>query len=354
MTWRTQRAAFAVLAVCAFAALTRDAYRDAYRAWRQADPNLERDAATSGPALGANADHVANEAAKYIAARAAYLTQSAALEQQNLAWLNQSRAPIKSDSQAAQIIAAETVSVRHSLDSYGDDHDPGIQQVRNMLDRENLALTSLAAITGDGQKAAEQVRSATVSEESARLKALAQSEDSGAALKRQIAATNQEGSAWAEYYRKLSDAARSTTPAPVAPPPATAAPAPEPRVPAPPITPLPMGRYTGAWTYPIRNGMYHGPEPEFVDMVIHEEDGRAEGTLFGRFKVTSGDPVIRFDFSGEFQKTRNQVFHLETSDGTKGTVELIPGPAFNLLEIYFRTDSKPGKINQANVVLVKK
>ena len=117
---------------------------------------------------------------------------------------------------------------------------------------------------------------------------------------------------------------------------------------------MPLARYTGAWTFPPVNGLFHGPQPEFVDLVVHEQNGRADGTLFGRFKVSSGDPVLRFDFSGDFRSTRNQVFNVETSDGIKGTIELIPGPAFNLLEINFQIEPKPGKVQQGNMLLVKK
>ena len=84
---------------------------------------------------------------------------------------------------------------------------------------------------------------------------------------------------------------------------------------------------------------------------------KATGSAFARFKLppgATGDPIVRFDFSGEFQPARRQVFDLVTAEGAKGTVELIPGPAFNLLEVNFQTEMKPGKIRQADVVLVKK
>ena len=55
-----------------------------------------------------------------------------------------------------------------------------------------------------------------------------------------------------------------------------------------------------------------------------------------------------------FQPSRNQTFNLTTSDGTKGTIDLIPGPAFNLLEVNFQTELKPGKIRAADLVLIKK
>jgi hypothetical protein len=123
------------------------------------------------------------------------------------------------------------------------------------------------------------------------------------------------------------------------------------------ITAVPLSRYVGAWTYPVRNTLYHGAEPEFVDLVVHEENGRAAGTLYARFKLPSGsagDPILRFDFAGSFQNARSQSFSLETSDGAKGTIELIPGPAFNLLEVNFSTDARPGRVRQANFLLVKR
>lgn len=346
-----------LLVVCAFAAVSRDAYREAYRSWREADPNLERDAAAAGPAFRADIDRVASEAAQYIAARAAYLTESAAAQEQALAWLNQERGSGPAASaEAARIVTSQIAAVRHSLDTYGNDPDPGIQQVRTMLARENVALVSLATVMADAGTSVEQANAATALEQSARLKALTQVQDSVAAIKQQVAAVKQEGSDWAEYYRKLSDAARAETPAPVTPVPVTpaAAPAPEPAPPTVSITPVPLARYTGAWVFPASNGLFHGPPPEFIDLVVHEENGRATGTLFARFKVTGVDPVLRFDFSGPFQKTRNQTFDLQTSDGAKGTIELIPGPAFNLLEINFLTEFKAGKVQKGNAVLVKK
>ncbi|HUA86936.1 MAG TPA: hypothetical protein VMB85_23925 [Bryobacteraceae bacterium] len=348
----------AILTVCAFAAVSRDPYRQAYRAWREADPTLERDAAAAGPALSAAIDRVSNQAARYSAALAEFFARVASDQEQRLAFLNRARAAEpKFAPQAAQVVASEIASVRHSLQVYGNDPDPGIQQVRGMLDRENAALAALASALDGEQKAAAQVESATNAEEQARLKSLTQSQDSVTLARQQVSEANQEAAAWSEYYRTLSNAARGVAPAPVTPPVTTPAPAPAPevRVPSATITPLPLARYAGAWTYPMSNGLFHGLEPEFVDLVVHDdENGRVDGTLFGRFKVSSGDPVIRFDFSGEFQNKRDQVFPLQTSDGAKGTVELIPGPAFNLLEIDFETEPKPGKVRQGNFMLVKK
>ena len=103
--------------------------------------------------------------------------------------------------------------------------------------------------------------------------------------------------------------------------------------------------------------MFHGAEPEFVDLVVHEENGKATGTFYARFKLppgSTGDPLVRFDFSGDFRATRIQTFPLETSDGAKGSIDLIPGNAFNLLEVNFETEIKPGKIHLGDLLLVKK
>jgi hypothetical protein len=90
--------------------------------------------------------------------------------------------------------------------------------------------------------------------------------------------------------------------------------------------------------------------------VVHEENGHAMGTVYARFKLpkgSTGDPVLRFNFSGDFRATRNQTFALETSEGAKGTIDLIPAGPFNVLEVNFETEVKPGKIHQGDMLLVK-
>ncbi|HLY06181.1 MAG TPA: hypothetical protein VKR31_10565, partial [Rhizomicrobium sp.] len=142
-------------------------------------------------------------------------------------------------------------------------------------------------------------------------------------------------------------------PTPTAPPEAGAAPTPR----APSVTPIPLIRYTGSWTYPQTNGLYHGIQPETIEFEVAEDNGHASGTLAARFKLPAGntdDPVVRFTFSGDFRNARNQVFEVKSVDGSTGRIELIPGPAFNLLEINFLIESGPGKIRQGNAVLIKK
>ncbi len=91
-------------------------------------------------------------------------------------------------------------------------------------------------------------------------------------------------------------------------------------------------------------------------MTVNETGGHVQGTLSARFKLPPGstnDPAVLFSFSGDFNNTYTQVFNLTTNAGAKGTVELIPGPAFNLLEVNFQIEPSPGKIHQGNFLLVK-
>src|SRR5262245_32549744 len=83
-------AAVLVLGAALSAQSGRDAYRDAFKAWRQVDPGLERDAATN-PNLSARTGAAAAAAARYTAARSAYLRAKAAEANQSLEWLNNAR-----------------------------------------------------------------------------------------------------------------------------------------------------------------------------------------------------------------------------------------------------------------------
>ena len=353
---------FTVVALLCIAQRSRDDYRAAYRAWRETDSNLERDAAAGGAPVAQRADRLAAEAAKFAAARKAFLEAEILDESQQVSWLDEaapgqgpSAASTKSD---ALFIASESVAVARTMETFANDPDKGIQQLRQALARERIALDALGPAIAQRKKAADTVSAATAAMEQARSKAVEQSHSLLEGLKDALADTSREGDAWAEYYRKTGEGAQGiATPiteiAPGVPPAVLNNP-----IPAPPtVTPVPLARYVGAWTFPATNGLYHGVQPEFLDVLIHEENGRATGTAFARFKLppgSSNDPVLRFDFSGDFQPTQRQVFNLVTADGAKGTIELIPGPAFNLLEVNFQTEPKPGKIRQADVLLVKK
>ncbi len=352
---------FALIAVFSLAQRSRDDYRAAYRGWRQTDPNLEREAATGGEQIVQRADRMAAEAAKSAAARKAFLEETAQDETHQVEWVENAALNPESPAVSAndtQLIASEAATVTRTIDTFAGNSDKGMQQLRQALARERVALDTLAPVIAQRKKAAEAVNASAGAIEQARTKALEQSRAMLEGLTDATADTAREAAAWAEYYRKIGEGARGaaapiTEIAPGVPAATLNNPAPAP----PTVTPVPLTRYVGAWTFPGTNGLYHGAQPEFFDVLVHEEKGRASGTAFARFKIpagSTGDPILRFDFSGTFQPTQRQVFNLVTTDGAKGTIELIPGSAFNLLEVNFQTEIRPGKIRQADVVLVKK
>ncbi len=163
-----------------------------------------------------------------------------------------------------------------------------------------------------------------------------------------------------QYYKALATLAPVISVSPsvnnptVNPNSASVARGPAPREGGPPV---PLVRYTGTWSFPATAGLFSGPKPEFVDVAVHEDDGQLKGSFYGRFSLPPGsksDPVLRFDMIGPITSSRTQKLTLETTEGAKGTIELIPGGAFNLLEINFHIDPKAGKVDQADMVLLKK
>lgn len=357
-----------ILAGCALAQEGRQAYQEAFRNWRQADPGLERDAATAGAALGARTDKVAQEAAKYIVARKAFLDlQQGTMDASGRSLEAVAAAPETpaSTRNAELTLTSANNAAGASIEAIGNDPDRGLQQLRQSIEKERAALAALGNAIRDRQTAIATATQAIEAAEQARTKLASHYQSLAMAVEQASQETLRQGSAWADYYRTLSDGARGVPPggsvsvtAPTAPVTGVRPVSPAPAAPSGrSITPVPLSRYVGAWTYPVRNTLFHGAEPQFVDLVVHEENGQATGTLYARFKLpsgSSGDPTLRFDFAGSFQSARSQSFSLQTSDGAKGTIELIPGPAFNLLEVNFSTEARPGKVRQANFLLVKK
>jgi hypothetical protein len=261
--------------------------------------------------------------------------------------------------------------LRSSIDTIAHDPDRAIQQLRASLERERTAITAVGTALKDSQKSQETVAQAGRPAEEARAKAAEEEQKLAASLQESGQIADKSGAAWASYYRALSDAARKaeapvTSSGPALPSagrePASAesikstasnavgAPAPTARL----APPLPLARYTGAWTYPTIGAHYHGMQPQSADLVVREENGQASGTLTARFRLPAGstdNPLVRLDFAGAFQNSRAQRFAV--TGGVTGTVELIPGPAFNLLEVNFSTSDKPGTIRQGNFLLLK-
>ncbi len=335
------------------------AQQEARQSWRKTDPDLERDAATAGATLGARADKAAAAAAKYFVAQKASLESLAADTARKASALSPLAFTPETSPKLDTYLAGQNTILSSSIDTIAHDPDRGIQQLRQALERERAAVAALSAGLKDAQQAREAVAQAASSAEQTRLQTIELYQKLTTSLQQSARLTEQSEVAWAGYYRSLSDAARS-----VAVPVTSSVPQPNsPAAVVPPaalalnLPPIPLSRYLGAWTYPTVGAHFHGAQPLSAELVVREENGRAGGTLSARFKLppgNTGDPVVRFNFEGAFQSSRDQTFAVTTSDGAKGTLELIPGPAFNLLEVNFSTDEKPGAVRQANFLLVKK
>jgi len=350
----------------------RDAFREAYRMWRQADPNLERDAATSGPTVGARADKVAAGAAKYYAARKAYLDSQRVSAGQKAEAVE--ALPVAADFSMvpASYTMAQSTSIGNSIDAIAADPDRVIQRLRQSLERERTALAALNTALSDSQRGLDAIKRSSAAAEQARSKLMEHYQSLAGDLQQSATETTEVGTLWAGYYRTLSEASRgaaargpalATLTAPVRAPNAAPAEAPSNAgagnpaavVRAPSIAGLPLYRYVGEWVYPTVGAQYHGPQPETVDLAVREENGQAKGTLVVRFQVPPGGVIeqsLRFTFEGPFQKTRNQSFPLVTSAGAKGVVELIPSSVFNLLAVTYKIDTTPAR--QGDFLVVKK
>jgi hypothetical protein len=334
----------------------REAYRQAYDAWQQTQANLEHDAATGGTAQVAQADRARAAVSNFEGTRAAYLKSSAQDAEQRRRVLRTpatSSSPDLTPPAVAALAAAELQTVTRAIAKFADDKDPGIQQLRQSLERERAALTALNQTVQARQKTLAATVETAAALEQARVKTAKAFSDEASQLSQVIAQMEKEGSTWAQYYETLAQAIQVVNAPPSrAPVEVTTAAPPKDAV----HPPVPLARYLGSWTYPVVNGVFHGQQPVSVELEVQEQNGRVKGTLDARFKVLQGrtDPVLRFSFEGTLGANLDQNFTLTTGDGTTGTIELIPGPAFNLLEVNFQTAPQTNKIRSANFILVKK
>jgi hypothetical protein len=349
---------FAGIWMCCSAGLmaqtSREAYRQDYDAWREVHANLERDAGSGGATLIQQLDRAAARVAAFGTNRAAYAKAAAktAAEQRQVLQAPTTRPSLNlAPPTIAALVAEQLQTVTRTITRFAEDRDRGIQQLRQSLERERDALAALNGSIEVRQKAVAKTTEADTALELLRARTAEILDAETSALLQNAVQLEKETAAWAAYYEGLTKAIQVAN----APPP--------PRVEVTTVAPrndtapgIPRARYVGAWTYPSSNGIFHGAQPEFVDLVVHETNGHADGTLFARFRLPGGatDPLVRFDFQGDFAAAALQRFPLVTSDGTKGTIELIPGPAFNLLEVNFVADPRQGKINVGNFILVKK
>jgi hypothetical protein len=372
-----------MLAVAAFGQEPPDsnaAQQEAYRHWRETDPTLERDATSADATLGARADKVAAEAAKYFSLRKDYLESRAADARRAASLLDSVNVAPGALPNLDRFLGSQEAILKSTIDTLARDPDRAIQQLRASLERERAAVAAIGTVVKDSQRSQEAAAQSSRTAEEERSKTIEDYQKSAVSLQESEQLSDQSGAAWAAYYRALSDAARgaaapvtsSGPPLPTAgretapvepaqPAASNAAPAPMTvTAPAPvarSVPSVPLMRYVGEWTYPTVGAHYHGMPPESAELVVREESGQGSGTLTARFRLPAGsrdNPVVRFDFAGPFVSSRVQKFAVTTAGGATGTLELIPGPAFNLLEVNFSTEDKPGMIRQGNFLLIKK
>jgi hypothetical protein len=340
----------------------RDMYREAYQSWRQAETELERDASTGGRTAGARADKAAAAAARYYAARKSYLDAQRSSAEQKTSAIENLPVATEFDATLANYTSAQSTRVGVSIGSVAANPDRGIQRLRQALEEERNALTALSASLSDAERGLAAVKRSNTAIEQLRAKLSVDYQGLAATLRQSVAQTTEVETSWAGYYRALAEASsgsmgRDPVAANVTAPgrvPSTGS-TPDnandtgPDRPArglrrPSITPLPLYRYVGEWNYPTVGAQFRGPQPESVDLVVREENGQAKGSLLVNFRfVPAGvsESTLRLNFEGSLQPTRTQSFPLVTSTGAKGSVELIPGSAFNLLEVNFKIDTAP-------------
>ncbi|MEO8049222.1 MAG: hypothetical protein ABI833_02295 [Acidobacteriota bacterium] len=347
--------------------------QEAYRHWRATEPNLERDAVSAGATLGARADKVAAEAAKYFVLRKDHLDSRAADLRRSVSPLEPVNVASDALPNLEKYLEVQDAILRSSINTIAQDPDRAIQQLRASLERERAAIAAIGVAVKDSQNSQEAAAMASRAAEQARARTSEEYQKLATGLQESARLVEKTGTEWAGYYRALSDAARgaaapvtSSGPAlpsagrePNAAEPGTPAASNPTRAPAATtrsVTPVPLARYVGEWTYPGVGAHYHGLRPESADLVVREENGQASGSLAARFRLPAGsseNPVVRFNFTGAFGNSRTQKFAATTSSGAKGTLELIPGPAFNLLEVNFNTHDQPGMIGRGNFLLIK-
>src|SRR5262249_37641277 len=159
--------------------------------------------------------------------------------------------------------------------------------LRSALDRERIALAALQSAVEIRRTASSKREQVSATLQQARAPLAGEYNDAAATAARIAAQAERETIVLAPYYQKL--AGNPNGPA------QTSA-----------LPPLPLARYLGAWVYPTGGGLFHGIEPELVDLTVREDHGHVEGNLYVRYRVplnSSADPVVRFDFQGEMQAT---------------------------------------------------
>ncbi len=356
---------FALIAVAALFGQSREAYEQAYRDWRAADPNLERDASKAGVSLGPRTEKAAQGAGNFTTARETFFQD----QMRYLAGALQALPPLElakesdTDKTIDAYLASQQASDTTSIEVFGNNPDQGIQQLRQAMERERQALVALRTTIQSRETATAAFQQANENAERARSAVGDQLKTISDSFTKSNQDMGHTADAWPAYYRAMASGARGsgageTTPPPVLHPPDSApASAPVPAVVTSGRTApaVPISRYTGSWTFLPGVSTYHGLAPLSFDAVVREEGGQLIGTVNAQFIVTGkADPSVRLSFSGPLQTRRMQTFPLKTAEGVPGSLDLIPGNAFNLLEVNYTLEGASAKVHESDVILVKR
>jgi hypothetical protein len=350
------------IACGALPAQSLDTYQQAFIEWLKSSADLERDAATAAETLAARADSASADAAKFESARKAFFDAQRAQLAEAANRLQPMQLP--SDTQAGKtasgFLTSQDAVLASSIESFANDRDEGIQRLRQALDKERAALTALRTAMESRETATEAAKLANETAERARSGTDDQMKAISASFEQSARDAGTLAEEWPAYYRALVSGARGIGPVDAAPAtairPSISTASTTPPAPATSGRPaVPLARYTGAWQFLPGVSTYHGLPPLSFDMVVKAEGGQITGTVSATYDIgTRADPGVRFTFSGPLQAGRNQAFSLQTAEGATGKVELIPGSAFNLLEVNFKLEGAPGKVGESDVILVRK
>lgn len=189
---------------------TRDAYRAAYRAWREADPSIERDAATAGPGtIALRAARLAAAEARFAAERRKFLDGLYASSGETLSWLEDARSvepPMTPSKATDDYLATADTAVRRSIETLAKDTDRGIQPLQQALDREQKVLADLTTAAEDERKAAETYSELAAATEQLILQGTVQDRILTAGIRQLLEETSSDAAAWSDYYRMLAAA----------------------------------------------------------------------------------------------------------------------------------------------------
>jgi hypothetical protein len=349
----------------------------AYRAWRASHPSAETDAARTGFDAGPQLEKASTDEATYAAARRGSLEAVRQLLDKRLKEFSSLDIPERQPADPKPVdavVAAQTAATNAAANAIADDSDRGLRPLKQALERERAAITALKNAVADQRKSADAMAEALAVVKQGQANIVTRYGDSVSNLEQDTERTAAQQLAWTEYYRLLNQASRiisgRETPSSLSATsirPANPRTAGQPdRAPAvsnrltplvPSITPLPLSRYAGDWRYSTAVRTFKGLEPETANLSVVPQDGQFSGHLSVRFKASPDAPsdrTVQFQFSGAMQTTRIQKFEFQTADGTKGMLDLVPGTAFNLLEVTFEMEPRSGGVSKGSFVLIKK